>query len=101
MSEENSTDTVTLSIDGVDVTVPRGTKVIEAAKKAGKKPAKKGGKKKPLELIISKSRTKNAAGINVSGEFYGALDAAVREIIAGAEARAMSNGRKTLRPHDL
>jgi histone H3/H4 len=73
----------------------------KAAKKAGKKPAKKGGKKKPLELIISKSRTKNAAGINVSGEFYGALDAAVREIIAGAEARAMSNGRKTLRPHDL
>jgi histone H3/H4 len=75
------------------------------ASKAGKKPAakaaKKGGSKKPLELIISKSRTKNAAAINVSGEFYGALDAAVREIIAGAEARAMSNGRKTLRPHDL
>ena len=72
----------------------------KAAKKAPAKAAKK-GKKKPLDMIISKSRTKNCAGINVSGEFYGALDAAVREIIAGAEARAVSNGRKTLRPHDL
>jgi len=72
----------------------------KAAKKAPRKAAKK-GKKKPLDMIISKSRTKNCAGINVSGEFYGALDAAVRELIAGAEARAVSNGRKTLRPHDL
>lgn len=72
----------------------------KAAKKAPAKAAKK-GKKKPLDMIISKSRTKNCAGINVSGDFYGALDAAVREIIAGAEARAVSNGRKTLRPHDL
>jgi len=29
-------ETVTLSIDGVEVTVPKGTKVIEAAKQAGK-----------------------------------------------------------------
>ena len=36
MSEENTNDTVTLTIDGVEVTVPRGTKVIEAAKQAGK-----------------------------------------------------------------
>jgi histone H3/H4 len=73
-------------------------------KKVAKKPARKAakkGKKKPLDFIISKSRTKNAAGINVSGDFYGALDAAVREIISEAEARAVSNGRKTLRPHDL
>lgn len=72
------------------------------AKKGAKKPARKAAKKGgPVELIISKSRTKNAAGINVSGEFYGALDEAVRCMIAGAERRAMANGRKTLRPQDL
>lgn len=59
------------------------------------------GKKTPAELIISKSRTKAASKINVSGDFYGALDGAVRELISGAEQRAMQNGRRTLRPHDL
>jgi len=75
----------------------------KAAKKAAKRPVRKakGKKGKPVELIISKSRTKNAAGINVSGEFYGALDEAVREMISGAERRAAANGRKTLRPQDL
>ena len=29
-------ETVTLTIDGVEVTVPKGTKVIDAAKKVGK-----------------------------------------------------------------
>lgn len=68
------------------------------AKKAGKKAAKG---KNAESMIISKSRTKAAASINVSGDFYGALDGAVRELIATAEKRAMNNGRKTLRPHDL
>ena len=71
------------------------------ARKAKKTASRRGRAKKPLDMIISKSRTKAAAGINVSGEFYGALDGAVREIIAQAEARAINNGRKTLRPHDL
>ncbi|MEL6432044.1 MAG: DUF1931 domain-containing protein [Planctomycetota bacterium] len=52
-------------------------------------------------MIISKSRTKNAAGINVSGDFYAALDEKVRELIATAEARAEANNRRTLRPQDL
>ena len=74
----------------------------KAKKAPARKAAKKGrGKSAPADMIISKSRTKNAAGINVSGEFYGALDAAVRGLIAQAEARAVNNGRKTLRPHDL
>ncbi|MBI1379610.1 MAG: DUF1931 domain-containing protein [Planctomycetaceae bacterium] len=51
--------------------------------------------------MISKSRTKAAASTNVAGDFYAALDAAVRSMIAAAEARAMANGRKTLRPQDL
>ncbi len=54
------------------------------------------------ELIISKSRTKAAAKkCNVSGDFYGVLDKKVRELIAAAEARALGNKRKTLRPQDL
>jgi histone H3/H4 len=56
----------------------------------------------PVELIISKSRTKNAVRkCNVGGEFYGALDAAVRDMIKSAEARAIGNKRKTLKAVDL
>ena len=61
--------------------------------------AKKG---KPAELIISKTRTKDAAKkSNVSSDFYGALDKKVREMVGAAEARAMANKRKTLKPQDL
>ena len=76
----------------------------KTAKKATrKKTTKARGRKKTgaADFIISKSRTKAAAGINVSGEFYGALDAAVRQLIGQAEERATNNGRRTLRPHDL
>ena len=58
--------------------------------------------KKPVELIISKSRTKGAVkGCNVSGEFYGALDKYVRGVIKEAETRAKSNKRKTLKACDI
>jgi histone H3/H4 len=70
-----------------------------AAKKK-KKAAKKKGK--TGDLIISKTRVKNAVKkCNVGGEFYGALDAVVRELIKGAEARATGNKRKTLKAVDL
>lgn len=64
---------------------------------------KSAGKKKATgDLIISKSRTKAAAKkCNVGSEFYGALDAAVRGLIASAEARAVGNKRKTLKAVDL
>jgi histone H3/H4 len=63
---------------------------------------KKGGKKKTGDLIISKSRTKGATKkCNVSSDFYGALDKVVRQMIADAEARAIGNKRKTLKPVDL
>ena len=53
-------------------------------------------------MIISKSRTKAAVKkCNVSSDFYGALDGAVRQIIAKAEGRATDNGRKTVRPQDI
>lgn len=65
-----------------------------------KKAARRGGK--PAELIISKSRTKAAVKkCNVGTEFYGALDSAVRELIKGAESRAVGNKRKTLKAVDL
>lgn len=59
-------------------------------------------KKAAGDLIISKSRTKAATRkCNVSSDFYGALDKAVRGMIAEAEARAVGNKRKTLKPVDL
>ena len=71
-----------------------------AARKKKKAAARR--KSAPAELIISKTRTKNAVKkCNVGGEFYGALDAAVRELIKGAEARAIGNKRKTLKAVDL
>ena len=79
-----------------------------APKRTARKPARKtkasprGKKKTPADLIISKSRTKGAVRkCNVSGDFYGALDAYVRDAIKSAEDRAAANGRKTLRPQDL
>jgi len=62
-----------------------------------KKAAKSGG-----DLIISKARTKAAVRkCNVGGEFYGALDQAVRQLIKEAEGRAVGNKRKTLKAVDL
>lgn len=79
----------------------KATKKKATKKKAARKPARGRKKAGAVELIISKSRTKGAASLNVSGEFYGALDEAVRALIAGAEARAEANNRRTLRPQDL
>lgn len=75
----------------------------KATRKVSRKkaPRRTTRKKAPADMIISKSRTKNAAGINVSGDFYAALDGAVRQLIAKAEQRATDNNRRTLRPHDL
>lgn len=66
-----------------------------------KKKASKKKKGAAVDLLISKSRTKALASMNVSGEFYGALDQKVRELIAAAEQRADANNRRTLRPQDL
>lgn len=53
-------------------------------------------------MIISKSKTKETVKkCNVSGDFYEALDKKVAELIKDAEARAIANGRKTVRPCDL
>jgi hypothetical protein len=60
------------------------------------------GKKATGDLIISKARTKAATKkCNVGGDFYVALDKAVRGLIAEAEGRAIGNKRKTLKAIDL
>lgn len=70
-----------------------------AAKKKAANAKKKG---KTGDLIISKARVKAAVKkCNVGGEFYGALDGVVRELIKGAEVRATGNKRKTLKAVDL
>lgn len=66
--------------------------------------AKKGGKKGAGgdAMIISKTRVKAAVKkCNVGSEFYGALESAVRGMIARAEERATGNKRKTLRAADV
>jgi hypothetical protein len=69
---------------------------------AARKKKKAARRKGTAELIISKARTKAATRkCNVGAEFYGALDKAVRGMIADAEARALGNKRKTLKAVDL
>ena len=72
-------------------------------KKATKKKAAPKRKKKgaPAELIISKSRTKNAVSCKVASDFYAAFDEFAREALERAQARAEANKRSTLRPQDL
>jgi hypothetical protein len=82
---------------------------MAAKKKVAKKaaaPARGAGKKKKAvasgEMIISKSRTKNAVSkCKVASDFYAALDGKVREMLKAAEARAQANKRGTVRPQDL
>ncbi len=70
-----------------------------AARKKKTTARRRGG---PVELIISKSRTKGAVKkCNVGSEFYDALDKHVRSVIAQAEQRALGNKRKTLKAVDL
>ena len=39
--------------------------------------------------------------VQVSGEFYGALDKKIEKILDTAAARTKDNKRKTLKPYDL
>ena len=96
---DSCADAVKLRASSLGGTTLRRDRADQTKKKTKKKAAKAKG---PVELIISKSRTKGAVKkSNVSSEFYGALDQAVRGMIASAEGRASANGRKTLRPQDL
>ncbi len=52
--------------------------------------------------IVVKSKIKEAVkDCNVAGDFYEALEVEVKKLIAKAEKRAISNGRKTVSARDL
>ena len=68
------------------------------------KPAKKGGKSGPKEILIVGSKMKDvvkAAGCMSSGDLIEALSAKVHEMLTSATERAKGNGRSTVRPYDL
>jgi len=68
------------------------------------KAAKKGGGKKPMEALVVGSKVKaliKANGCMTSGDFLSALTEHVNAAVGGACARAKSNKRSTVRPHDL
>ncbi len=53
------------------------------------------------DLLIKKSAVKEAAGeLNVSAEFYEALDRRARDLVKHARRRAQENGRRTLKARD-
>ena len=74
---------------------------MAAKKKKAKKAKKSASRKKKLDPIISKSRTKAAVSCKVASDFYEALDNYVRVALAAAEERCAANKRSTLRPQDL
>lgn len=52
--------------------------------------------------LIVKSNVKDALdGMNVSADFYDALDDEVTAVLEAAAGRAEANGRKTVQPRDL
>lgn len=52
--------------------------------------------------LIVKSNVKDAMeGMNVSADFYDALDDEVEALLTDAARRAEENGRKTVQPRDL
>jgi histone H3/H4 len=77
----------------------------KTAKKApAKKPAKKATKTKSVEMLIVGSKFKDAVrgnDCNVGGDAAEALNNCVHWLIEQATARAVANGRKTVRGHDF
>lgn len=51
--------------------------------------------------LIVKSAVKDSTELNVSSEFYEALNEEVAELLGDAEERAEANGRRTVQPSDL
>ncbi len=66
-----------------------------------KKSAKKNGSR---DILIVGSKMKDVVkkhGCMSSGELIEAVSAKVHELLAAAAQRAKTNGRATVRPHDL
>jgi histone H3/H4 len=53
------------------------------------------------DLIVKNSVKEALDDMNVSRDFYDALDEEVEELLADAKRRASENDRKTVQPRDL
>ncbi|MFB6088046.1 MAG: DUF1931 domain-containing protein [Haloarculaceae archaeon] len=53
------------------------------------------------DLIVKNSVKEALDDMNVSRDFYDALDEEVEELLEDARERAQSNDRKTVQPRDL
>lgn len=60
--------------------------------------------KKPKEIVVVGSKIKEVikeAGLRSDGELVGAVSEKVHDMLQEAIKRCTSNGRSTVRPHDL
>ncbi len=53
------------------------------------------------DLIVKAAVKDNLSNMNVSSDFYDALDEEVSELLEDAARRADENDRKTVQPRDL
>ena len=53
------------------------------------------------ELLVVRSKIKDATKFNVAGDVAEALSKKVEEVIKAAEERCKNNGRKTIKAYDL
>jgi histone H3/H4 len=53
------------------------------------------------DLIVKATVKEQLDGMNVSADFYDALDDEVAELLEDAARRAEANDRKTVQPRDL
>ncbi len=66
--------------------------------------SKKAGKKKAREVVVVGSKVKDVvrnAGLRSDGELVQSVSDKVHDLLEAAIARAQSNKRGTVRPHDL
>lgn len=53
------------------------------------------------DIIVNASVEEELSGVNVSSDFYDALDSEVKDLLADAKQRAQDNDRKTVQARDL
>jgi hypothetical protein len=80
-----------------------GASMAKAKKKAKKKVTKKAAAKS-REVLVVASKVKEyikSTGLQSSGDVIPALSDKIYELLDGAMERTKTNGRATVRPHDL
>ena len=76
---------------------------MPARKKQKKKAARRPARAPKLNVVVGSKvkETVKGHGVRMAGDFTDALNARVQDMIAKAVERCNSNGRGTVRPHDL